>query len=282
MTNKREEGKRLLIYLALVFITASTPIFLWKPMKQSIAFSFIVGITWCCFPAIANLITRRATNEGWRDMKLHLRLKGNFIWYLIAFFIPVVAVSFSVVLSGLVNHERILADNVGMSDLLGVLLMVFSQVVMFSFVGVGEELGWRAYMNQKLELLFGNRIACLLGGIIWALWHIPNDIAGGLAGEVSWHEVFVGSFERSVLLICFGVLLMYLTNKTDSVWPAVVGHITYNASIAMSGQAFGEANAFATSREIHWIMFIPFVVIGIISFILISHFMIWETDKECR
>ena len=75
---------------------------------------------------------------------------------------------------------------------------------------------------------------------------------------------------------------MYLTNKTDSVWPAVVGHITYNTSIAMSGQAFGEANAFATSREIHWIMFIPFVVIGIISFILISHFMIWETDKECR
>ena len=24
------------------------------------------------------------------------------------------------------------------------------------------------------------------------------------------------------------------------------------------------------------------LIIGIISFILISHFMIWETDKECR
>lgn len=282
MINKREERKRLLIYLALVFITALTPILLRKQMKQSATFSFIIGIIWCCFPAIANLITRKATNEGWRNMKLHLRLKENFIWYLIAFFIPVAAVSFSVVLSGVVNHESILADNVGMSDLFGTLLMAFSQVLMFSFVGIGEELGWRAYMNQKLELLFGSRIACLLGGIIWALWHIPNDIVGGLAGEISWHEVFVGSFERSILLICFGVFLMYLTYKTDSVWPAVVGHITYNTSIAMSGRVFGDANAFAISREIHWIMFVPFVVIGIISFILIDRFMIHKNGKECR
>lgn len=65
---------------------------------------------------------------------------------------------------------------------------------------------------------------------------------------------------------------MYLTKRTDTVWPAVIGHITYNTSIAMSGQVFGEANAFVNGREIHWIMFVPFAVVGIAFFVLISHF----------
>lgn len=271
MINKKKEGKRLGIYLILVFLTTSLPIFLWKPMKQSETFYFIVGIAWCCFPAIANIITRKVTKEGWGDMKLHLRLKGNFRWYLLAFLVPVIAVSSSVILSGLLNHEKILAENIDAIDLIGALLMLFSQVVFFSFVGIGEELGWRAYMNQKLESLFGTSVACILGGIIWAAWHMPNDIAGFLGGYGSLQEMLMGSFGRTVLLVCFGVFLMYITKKTDTVWPAVIGHMTYNASIAMGEQVFGEANVFG-STAIEWIMFVPFVGIAcIFAYLLHRH-----------
>ena len=38
------------------------------------------------------------------------------------------------------------------------------------------------------------------------------------------------AFGRLVLLTCFGVFLMWLTKKTDSVFPAVVAHFMFNAS----------------------------------------------------
>lgn len=267
MINKKEEAKRLAIYLIVVFITAALPIFLWKPMKQSETFYFIIATSVCFFPAIANLITRKVTKEGFRDMKLHLCFKGNFKWYLLSFFLPVITVSLSIILSGFVNHEKILADGIDAIDIVGTLLMIFSQMVFFSFQGIGEELGWRAYMNQKLEYLFGSSITCVLGGIIWGLWHVPSDIATVLAGQANITEILIGNFERAILLISFGVFLMFLTKKTDTVWPAVVGHITYNMSIAASTQVFGEANAFANSREIHGIMFVPFLMVGLIFFV---------------
>jgi hypothetical protein len=44
-------------------------------------------------PAIASLITRAVTKEGFRDMKLHLNLSGNFKWYLLAFGLPLICFS---------------------------------------------------------------------------------------------------------------------------------------------------------------------------------------------
>lgn len=268
MINKKEEAKRLAIYLIVVFITAALPIFLRKPMKQSETFYFVIATGVCFFPAIANLVTRKVTKEGFQNMKLHLHLKGNFKWYLLSFFLPVITISFSIILSGFVNHEKILADGIDAIDIVGTLLMSFSQMVFFSFQGIGEELGWRAYMNQKMEILFGNDITCILGGIIWALWHVPGNIATVMAGQANMTEILIGNFERAILLISLGVFLMFITKKTDTVWPAVVGHITYNMSISASAQIFGEANAFANSREIHWIMFVPFLIVGIIFWVI--------------
>ena len=73
-------------------------------------------------------------------------------------------------------------------------------------------------------------IACLIGGIIWGLWHFPIDISNYLGGYGSFSFSMKLAFGRLVLLTCFGVFLMWLTKKTDSIFPAVVAHFMFNAS----------------------------------------------------
>ncbi len=54
-----------------------------------------------------------------------------------------------------------------------VMLINISIVVPNSFIALGEEFGWRAYLVPKLEKLLGLTPSLIIGGIIWGLWHAP-------------------------------------------------------------------------------------------------------------
>ena len=91
MTAKKENAKRLGIYLMIVSLFVLLFFVFGKLMNESNTAFFI--IYYCLFsfsPAIASLITRAVTKEGFRDMKLHLNLSGNLKWDLLAFGLPLV------------------------------------------------------------------------------------------------------------------------------------------------------------------------------------------------
>ena len=84
-----------------------------------------------------------------------------------------------------------------------------------------------------MEPLLGTFGTYLAGGVVWGLWHFPNDIANYLNGYVSLPDAMQNASERMVILILLGVPLMWVTKKTDSVWPAVILHFVYNSSISV-------------------------------------------------
>ena len=45
-----------------------------------------------------------------------------------------------------------------------------------------------------------------------------------------------------LLLVCFGTFLMWLTKKTDSVFPAVVAHFMFNQSQGAWGELLSQGN----------------------------------------
>lgn len=235
MTSKGLSAKRLGIYLIIVFAASMTLLLFSKPIGESMTVFFLMQQLFCWSPAIACIITRAVTKEGFLDMKLHLRLKGNLRYYLLALVLPLIYVPIMEILPIVLNgHTEQLVDFTW-TDVAVAVMQLGSAATVGSVGLLGEELGWRGYMNQKLEPLLGTLGTCLAGGVIWGLWHFPNDILNYLNGYVSFPDALLNALERMVILIMLGIVLMWLTRKTDSVWPAVIMHFMHNSTIGVVG-----------------------------------------------
>jgi hypothetical protein len=89
---------------------------------------------------------------------------------------------------------------------------------------LGEEFGWRGYALPVLQRQWGWRIASLLLGGAWTLWHVPLFY---VAGTVQSH-LPMGLYALSAM--ASSVLFAWLFNRTQgSVLPVLVLHTAINA-----------------------------------------------------
>ena len=242
MTTKKECAKRLGIYLLIVFAFMLLYILCAKPMNESNTVYYIIYMIFSFSPALASLITRAVTKEGFRDMKLHLHLTGNIRYYLLAFGLPLICLSSMFLLPVIVSGHGDWLGGFTFSNVISNALLLFAFSAVQSIGLLGEELGWRGYMNQKMEPLLGTVGACLIGGIVWSLWHLPMDMAGWLEGEGTFSDSMMMCGGRMFLLTSFGTFLMWLTKKTDSVFPAVVAHFMFNQSQGALGELLSQGD----------------------------------------
>jgi membrane protease YdiL (CAAX protease family) len=97
---------------------------------------------------------------------------------------------------------------------------------------LGEEFGWRAYLQPKL-LPLGWRRALVLTGAIWGAWHWPIIAMGFNYGLNYAGAPWLGMLEFVGFTILFGIILGWLTLRAQSVWPAVIGHGALNGIAAL-------------------------------------------------
>ena len=231
--------KRLLIYLGLSF-----------GMAWLIFFVFIfTGHTWAgsspemlslvslgmLAPAVAHVITRKITNEGFRltgenSMMLGIDLKGKkWIFFLLAMFLPVL---YSTLGDGIIWLFCPEAFGDATTSIFVVIIYPLITVVygvVLSFAAFGEEFGWRGYMMPKLIELMGMPKAIIIGGIIWGLWHAPLTCVGHNFGMDYPGFPYLGIILMCLFCTALGTVLMYVTIKTNSIWPAAFMHAVNNS-----------------------------------------------------
>ncbi|MEV7964579.1 CPBP family intramembrane glutamic endopeptidase [Sphaerisporangium sp. NPDC088356] len=106
---------------------------------------------------------------------------------------------------------------------------------------LGEEWAWRGWLLPALTDSHGPLIALPLSGVAWGLWHSPLTLLGYNYPVLGpWAGAYFTGF-----CILGGLVLGWLRLRSNSVWPAVVGHGAMNASapaILLLGDAKAEPN----------------------------------------
>ena len=279
MTNKKLEAKRLIIFLLLAFGISWIPAIIYNKVfgyhewfetnKMPVLF-WIVGFG----PALANIITRKLTHEGWHDSMLHLNLQGNIKYYIIA----VVAVSVIAVPQGILATLTIgggdwsdLGKNFSFAEALSGILTILASAPLLAFNTFGEEFGWRGYMNQKMEPLLGTTGTVIAGGIIWGLWHAELTVAGHNFGTEYAGYPYLGIICMCVYCTFTGIFLMWLTKKTNSIYPAAIFHAMNNFGGTVTSSLFmsGIPEDYSLTIPQKMILDIPLYAAALIIFVLL-------------
>ncbi|MCR4585301.1 MAG: CPBP family intramembrane metalloprotease [Lachnospiraceae bacterium] len=190
------------------------------------AFSGIFYTLAAFSPCIACIITRYRFHEGFRDGILYPKFTGHGKAYVLAVLLPLaygvlscilvtvcLGAGFSFKMEG--GIYTALANNMIMS-----VEFYYAMIIL-----IGEELGWRAFLYDKLEKLFGLHGSLIIGGIIWGLWHTPAIVHMGLNYGLD-HPGFpyVGIALMCVMCTGFGAVMQLLRKMSNSVIAPIIAH----------------------------------------------------------
>jgi len=173
-------------------------------------------------PLFMAIVLRKWSGKGWRNAGLKMRLKQNKRWYAFSLLYAPLVIALIAALSlifGTAQPNPDSADAVNsMFTTAGIVL------VPMLFLSVGEEFGWRGYLEPGLwsihERVVLNHVVV---GIIWGFWHFPillftpsND-----TNPVQLLMVLLGCV---ALAIIYGQMRLW----SNSVWPCVILHAVSN------------------------------------------------------
>jgi uncharacterized protein len=188
-------------------------------------------------PALAALIVRRwVTREGFTDLGLRPNLRR---WpnYLLAWFLPLIIIAVVVLLSYAFNLTLpdytlqrgypLLTGQTAPAGttFLHLLLLTTVATPLAAPFFLGEEFGWRGYLQPRL--FNGKPLpAALAVGLIWGVWHLPIHLSGyHLYGNAPTLATIPLLIVYSMLLsIIFG----WLQQRTSSVWAPALAHAAAN------------------------------------------------------
>lgn len=248
--DRKTEIKRVFLYLAFAFGMTWIAFFayilsgnVWMAdgtlsgMDQFVSLGMLL-------PALAVLLTRWVTKEGFAvtgegSLLLGISFRdGKWKYFVLAIMLPWIYFELGYALMLLLSPK---AFDLSYPTVLEMTkqeqtiiflqpLMMMVSCVLGSFAAFGEEAGWRGYMMPKMIKLWGMKKAVIFGGIIWGVWHWPLTYVGHNFGRDYFGYPFTGFGAMCLMCVFMGMILTFVTCKSESIWPAVFLHAVNNAS----------------------------------------------------
>jgi uncharacterized protein len=218
------------------------------PLGGGITLAFVLlATTYMGAPALAHILTRLVTREGWRGLYLRPKFRQGWRYWLICWITPSILIIIGMVVyfalfpqhydPALGTIRKLLEQRAGANALppIDPWTVIISQTILAIFISpivnalpiLGEEFGWRAYLQPKLMVL-GGRKAMVLMGIIWGMWHWPVILMGYEYGFNYPGATWFGCIVFLWFTFLASTFLGWATLRAGSVWPAVIGHAALN------------------------------------------------------
>ncbi len=242
MQNKKETVRQIFVFMFfLVILTGVSGAFQLNSKDTEIKsmdgqlLSFLSMFT----PAAASLLARAYTKEGMKESFLRFNFKGNVKYYLLAVILILICGALDIIYTTVftdakINLSKNLSESgIGVTGFFGMILINLSSCVAVLPVFLGEELGWRGYLYPKLLKVMNRPAALITGGVIWGVWHSVPIICGLNFGFDYPGYPYVGIGLMCIDCISSGILLMWITEKTGSVYPAGIAHAVNNKVVTL-------------------------------------------------
>ena len=293
MQTEKQDLKRILIYILVTFgLTWAYCLLVVYPLANGESLSGVPALATqllvaaaMFFPAIGVLLTRLITKEGFRNAWLKPNLKGNLKYYLLIWFGPGILTLLGAGLYFLVFPKNLdltfsyfvaTLESTGapMEELpIPISLLMLVQCVQALFLApalnfvtcFGEEWGWRGYLLPKMSERFSTVPTLLITGIIWGLSPAPLTVIGHNYGIGYPGFPFTGIAMMCLFCTVMGVILSYVTLKTKSCIPAILGHGAINGIAAIGIYfTYDGGNPFVGPAPTGIIGMIPFIIVALI------------------
>ena len=302
MEDKKINSKRILIYLIITFLlTYSAEIFVIAPLWGSTDMTAALiaqnlTATVMMIPAFAVVLTRLITKEGFSVKGLYLAcsIRKNwkyilFSWFGLALLILLGAALYFVIFPSKFDPDMgyvsatIWAQTqmeVSKEELQATMILQFVTGILLSpFINAvncfGEEWGWRGYLLPKMLKQFSVVPTLLISGVIWGLWHAPLTVLGHNYGVGYPGFPITGILMMCVFCTVLGIIFSYITIKTGSCIPAVMGHGLING--------FASIGIIFTSMEDPFNVFLgpaPTGIIGLAGFVAVAVYLLIKLHRE--
>jgi len=243
------DWKRIRIYIGFAFGIAwltALGIYLTGGLAGSPYALLLVTVGYMGAPALAHILTRLVTREDWRDLYLRPNFRQGWLYWLICWIAPVLftfagmAIFFALFPQyfdpSLSMVQKMMQGTTGQTiPEINPRMIVVMQTVTALLIApiinaipiLGEEFGWRAYLQPKLMPLGGRR-AMLWMGVIWGLWHAPIIAMGHNYGLDYPGAPWLGILAMTWFTFVLGTFIGWASLRAGSVWPAVIGHGALN------------------------------------------------------
>jgi membrane protease YdiL (CAAX protease family) len=191
------------------------------------------SLGWLLFiltPLAASLLLRAFAGDGWKDTGIRPAFRGNGKGYLFALLFHPISILLLLLLGALLGATKLPDLSAAKFALIGASLL---SLLIPSFIkNIFEEFAWRGYLAPKMQSVVKNPLlGHVLVGVIWLSWHLPYYLV--LLAPDSLQSATSLSFGWFMWMGLLGIIptaIIYgeLRALTNSVWPAVLIHLTAN------------------------------------------------------
>ena len=180
-------------------------------------------LLWLVAPLGVMLLLRILGGDGWDDIGLRPRFKGNGFWWLVSILIFPAVLAISMLMGALLGGLELDVNAVS-----AFAVALLPALISATIKNLFEEFAWRGYLAPKVYSLKLNPwLSHAIVGMVWGAWHLPFVLVlwPYLTPNMLWTFVpllLVGTISQSVV---YGEIRL----ATGSVLPAWIMHTIGNA-----------------------------------------------------
>lgn len=129
------------------------------------------------------------------------------------------------------------------------ILSYFVGTIFYSlFFALGEELGWRGYLQKEWDTT-NSLFSFLVIGTIWGWWHLPGILLGHNYPD---YRLLGGFVLMPFVTILFSIAFGVAFNKKRVIWVPVIFHGAVNISAEISNAGLVEASINRPINDLIW------------------------------